>query len=204
MSKMRINFQFQAMVLGACLSLSSIASYADSSQNDAAFAKPRTLLKVDEAGLKGEWIGKAAPDFRLQDQNKKWHSLKDYQGKWMVLYFYPQDNTPGCTEEARQFRDLYPTFQARNTTVLGVSLNDVDSHKAFADKLGLPFPLLADSKHDLASAFKVLRGFGMLSMAKRETFLIDPKGVIVYHYTSVNTQSHAAQVLKDIEALSQK
>ncbi len=203
MSKMRINFQLQSIALGVCLSLSSFIAYADSPQIDNSQLKPRTLLKVDEAGLKGEWVGKVAPDFRLQDQNKKWHTLKEYQGKWLVLYFYPLDDSPGCTEEARQFKDLYPTYQKRNITVLGVSLNDVDSHKSFADKLGLPFPLLADSKHDLARAFKVLRGFGMLSMARRETFLIDPQGVIVYHYASVNTQSHAAQVLKDIEALSQ-
>lgn len=196
--------QLQAAALAVCLGLASFTSSADSTQTDNAPLKQRTLLKVNDAGLKGEWVGKTAPDFRLQDQNKKWHTLKNYQGKWLVLYFYPQDDTPGCTEEARQFRDLYPSYQKHNATVLGVSLNDVDSHKAFADKLGLPFPLLADSKHDLARAFKVLRGFGMLSMAKRETFLIDPKGVIVYHYTSVNTQSHAAQVLKDIDALSKK
>lgn len=201
---MRINFQLKPLVLGICLGSVSIVSLADSSQSDSAFLKPRTLLKVDDAGLKGEWVGKSAPEFRLQDQNKKWHTLKEYQGKWLVLYFYPLDNSPGCTEEARQFRDLYPTYQQRNITVLGVSLNDVDSHKSFADKLGLPFPLLADSKHDLARAFKVLRGLGMLSMARRETFLIDPQGVIVYHYASVDTQSHAAQVLKDIEALSQR
>lgn len=195
---------FQSVALVFCMGLASFTAYADSTQSDSASLKPRTLLKVDEEGLKGEWVGKTAPDFRLQDQNKKWHTLKEYQGKWLVLYFYPLDDSPGCTEEARQFRDLYPTYQKRNITVLGVSLNDVDSHKSFADKLGLPFPLLADSKHDLARAFKVLRGFGMLSMARRETFLIDPQGVIVYHYASVNTQSHAAQVLKDIEALSQR
>lgn len=194
----------QSIVFSFCLGLTSLTVYADSPQVDNALLKSRTLLKVDEAGLKGEWVGKNAPDFRLQDQNKQWHTLKDYQGKWLVLYFYPLDDSPGCSEEARQFRDLYPTYQKRNITVLGVSLNDVDSHKSFADKLGLPFPLLADSQHDLARAFKVLRGFGKLSIARRETFLIDPQGVIVYHYASVNTQSHAAQVLKDIEVLSQR
>lgn len=195
---------FRSAALAFCVGLVSFASYADLTQTEGSVIKPRTLLKVNEAGLKGEWVGKTAPDFRLQDQNKKWHTLKDYRGKWLVIYFYPQDDTPGCTEEARQFRDLYPTYQKRNAMVLGVSLNDVESHKTFADKLGLPFPLLADSKHDLARTFKVLRGFGMLSMTRRETFLIDPQGTIVYHYTSVNTQSHAGQVLKDIEGLSQK
>ena len=203
MNKMRVNVQLRSALLGLCFSLASIAAYADVSQSDSTFTKPRTLLKVDNSGLKGEWIGKAAPDFRLQDQNKTWHTLKDYQGKWLVLYFYPLDDSPGCTEEARQFRDLYPTYQKRNITVLGVSLNNVDSHKSFADKLGLPFPLLADSKRELAKTFKVLGGFGVLPYTKRETFLIDPQGTIVYHYSSVNTQSHAGQVLKDIEALSQ-
>ncbi|GAC1607388.1 MAG: hypothetical protein NVS3B3_10180 [Aquirhabdus sp.] len=203
-SHMLKSHQIQSIAFAFCLGTVSFTSFADTLQTDHSVLNPRTLLKVDEAGMSSEWVGKTAPDFRLQDQNKKWHTLKDYQGKWLVLYFYPLDNSPGCTEEARQFRDLYPTYQQRNITVLGVSLNDVDSHKSFADKLGLPFPLLGDSQHDLARAFKVLRGFGMLSMARRETFLIDPQGVIVYHYASVNTQSHAAQVLKDIEALSQR
>ncbi|MDE2421531.1 MAG: peroxiredoxin [Gammaproteobacteria bacterium] len=165
--------------------------------------KQTPLVKVNEVGLKGEWIGRNAPDFHLQDQNQQWHSLKDYRSKWLVLYFYPLDNSPGCTEEASQFRNLYPTYEKRNIAVLGVSLNNVVSHKSFSDKLGLPFPLLADTDHDLAKAFKVLGGFGILPYAKRETFLIDPQGVIVYHYSSVNTESHAAQVLKDIEVLSQ-
>lgn len=203
MKKMQINSQFKTLVVGICLAIASFAANADSAQTDASVLKPRTLLKVDEAGLKGDWVGKSAPDFRLQDQNKKWHTLKEYQGQWLVLYFYPLDNSPGCTEEARQFKELYPTYQKRNITVLGVSLNNVDSHKSFADKLGLPFPLLADTNHDLAKTFKVLGGFGILPYTKRETFLIDPQGVIVYHYASVNTQSHAAQVLKDIEVLSQ-
>ncbi len=161
-----------------------------------------SLLGNKLESAKGEWVGRPAADFRLQDQNQQWHSLNDYKGKWLVLYFYPMDDTPGCTEEARQFKELYPTYQKRNITVLGVSLNDIASHKSFSDKLGLPFPLLADTQHDLAKSYKVLRGFGMLSMTRRETFLIDPQGTIVYHYSSVNTQSHAAQVLKDIEGLA--
>jgi peroxiredoxin Q/BCP len=196
--------KIQIVTLGILLGFASLLAHADSSLSDNSGVKQGSLLKVNEAGLKGEWVGKSAPDFRLQDQNDQWHTLKDYKGKWLVLYFYPLDNSPGCTEEARQFRDLYPTYEKRNIVVLGVSLNDVASHKSFADKLGLPFPLLADTNHDLAKTFKVLGGFGILPYAKRETFLIDPQGVIVYHYSSVNTESHAAQVLKDIDALSQK
>ncbi len=194
--------RIQIVTLGILLGIATILSHAETSNDNSGF-KQKSLLKVSDAGLKSEWVGKSAPDFRLKDQNDQWHALADYKGKWLVLYFYPLDNSPGCTEEARQFRDLYPTYEKRNIVVLGVSLNDVASHKSFSDKLGLPFPLLADTNHDLAKAFKVLGGFGILPYAKRETFLIDPQSVIVYHYSSVNTESHAAQVLKDIEALSQ-
>ncbi|AXI04543.1 peroxiredoxin [Aquirhabdus parva] len=189
------------LVCGFGLGVLGLAAQAETTSSD---LQPKTLLNSNTDTAKGEWVGTKAPDFRLQDQNQQWHSLKDYQGKWLVLYFYPLDDSPGCTEEARQFRDLYPTYVKQNITVLGVSLNDVSSHKAFADKLGLPFPLLADTQHDLAKSFKVLRGFGPLSYSKRETFLIDPQGVIVYHYASVNTESHAGQVLKDIAKLSSK
>ncbi len=193
--------QITPLLCGLGLCALACSAYAETTSVD---LQPKTLLKSSTNTAKGEWVGTKAPDFRLQDQNQQWHSLKDYQGKWLVLYFYPLDDSPGCTEEARQFRDLYPTYLKQNITVLGVSLNDVNSHKAFADKLGLPFPLLADTQHDLAKSFKVLRGFGALSYTKRETFLIDPQGVIVYHYASVNTESHAGQVLKDIAKLSGK
>ena len=187
-----------------CLTGAMGVVHAESDIVSAGAAKPATLLgsKVDKS--QGEWVGQPAADFRLQDQNQQWHALKDYKGKWLVLYFYPLDDSPGCTEEAREFKALYPTYQQRNIAVLGISLNKVASHKSFADKLGLPFPLLADTEHKLATSYKVLRGFGMLSYTARETFLIDPQGTIVYHYSSVNTQSHAAQVLKDIEGLGAK
>ena len=149
-----------------------------------------------------QWVGKPAPQFRLQDQNRKWHSLEQYKGKWLVVYFYPKDGTPGCTTEAKQFRDLYPQFQKNNTAVLGVSLDDADSHAKFSNDLGLPFPLLADTDHQLASSFNVLRNLGITKIAKRDSFLIDPKGIIVYHYVSINTETHAQQVLDDIKRLS--
>jgi len=165
-----------------------------------ALAETTTTL-VPSSTANGEWVGQPATDFRLQDQEGNWHSLKDYQGKWLVLYFYPLDDSPGCTEEARQFKILYPEFQVYKTEVLGISLNSISSHQSFAHDLGLPFPLLADTEHQMAHDYHVLRGIGFLSYAHRETFLIDPKGTIVYHYKSVDTQSHAEQVLKDIEQL---
>ena len=151
-----------------------------------------------------QWVGKPAPVFKLQDQNAKWHELKQYQGKWVVLYFYPKDNSPGCTQEANQFKSLYPQFIKNNAVVLGVSLDDVKTHQKFSAKLGLPFPILADSNHQLANQFGIVRNLGITKIAKRESFLIDPQGTIVYHYSSVNTQTHAAQVLADIQKLNRK
>ena len=119
-----------------------------------------------------------------------------------MLYFYPKDNSPGCTQEANQFKALYPQFIQNNAMVLGVSLDDVKSHQKFSEKLALPFPILADSNQQLAQQYGIVRNFGIAQIAKRESFLIDPQGTIVYHYNSVNTQSHAAQVLADIEKLT--
>ena len=151
-----------------------------------------------------QWVGQPAPAFRLQDQNGKWHSLNDYKGKWMVLYFYPKDNSPGCTQEANQFKALYPQFLKSNAVVLGVSLDDVKSHQKFSEKLGLNFPILADNNHELASKFGIVRNLGIVKIAKRESFLIDPKGTIVYHYTSVDTQTHANDVFNDLKRFQAK
>ena len=177
------------LYLSVSLSLTQLAS-AESS----IFSKSETSQK--------QWVGKSAPAFKLQDQNSKWHSLSQYKGKWIVLYFYPKDNSPGCTQEANQFKALYPQFLKSNAVVLGVSLDDVKSHQKFSEKLGLPFPILADNNHQLANQFRIVRNLGITKIAKRESFLIDPKGTIVYHYNSVNTQSHAAQVLADIQKFS--
>ncbi|MBK0064910.1 MULTISPECIES: peroxiredoxin [unclassified Acinetobacter] len=151
-----------------------------------------------------QWVGQTAPDFRLQDQNGKWHQLKDFQGKWLVLYFYPKDDSPGCTQEANRFKALAPQFTQSNAVVMGVSLDDVASHKKFSEKLGLPFLILADSDHQLAEKFGIVRNLGLIKIAKRESFLIDPKGMVVYHYSSVDTQTHADEVLKDVKRLQQK
>ena len=150
-----------------------------------------------------QWAGTPAPDFKLQDQQGKWHQLKHYQGKWLVLYFYPKDHSPGCTQEANQFKSLYPQFLKNNARVLGVSLDDVASHQKFSAQLALPFPILADQHHQLADQFGLVRNLGIAKIAKRESFLIDPQGNIVYHYSSVNTQTHAALVLVDIEKYAQ-
>lgn len=167
--------------------------------------QPADLQPVEsvlKAAPQGEWVGKPVPNFRLQDQSKKWHSPAQYKGKWLVIYFYPKDGTAGCTEEAKQFRDLYPEFKKANAAVLGVSMDDVASHQKFSNELGLPFPILADDNGQLTNQFGIIRNFAMIKVAKRESFLIDPKGIIVYHYSSVKSQTHAQQVLDDIKKLS--
>lgn len=145
--------------------------------------------------------GRQAPEFRLQDQNSKWHSLEDYRGQWVVLYFYPKDDTPGCTTEACNFRDDIYRYKAKGVAVLGVSLDDVESHREFAEKYELPFPLLADVEQQVAEQYGVLTTLGSLKFAKRETFLVNPDGVIAKHYSKVNPDEHAKQVLADLETL---
>lgn len=151
----------------------------------------------------GQWVGTSAPATALPDQDNRIRSLKEYKGQWIALYFYPKDDTPGCTREAIQFRERWPHYQKAGIVVVGVSVDSVASHKQFATTHQLPFVLLSDEKHELARAMGVLRGFGPLAYASRETFLIDPDGTIVYHYPSVNTSRHADEVLKDVARLQQ-
>ncbi|MDH4124764.1 MAG: peroxiredoxin [Gammaproteobacteria bacterium] len=149
-------------------------------------------------------IGTPAPEFELPDQAGQLHSLEDYRDRWVVLYFYPKDETPGCTTEACAFRDNIFAYREMNAQILGVSFDDVESHKQFAEHHGLPFPLLADSDGKAADAYGVrTRMFGM-TVAKRETFLIDPAGNIAKHYGSVKPDAHSAEVLADLKALSAK
>lgn len=146
--------------------------------------------------------GDAAPEFELADQNGQLHSLEDYRDQWVVLYFYPKDETPGCTTEACEFRDNIFAYRDLNAQILGVSLDDVESHKAFAENYGLPFPLLADVDGAVSTAYGVkTRMFGM-TVAKRQTFVIGPDGVIAKHYEQVNPSEHSAQVLEDLKALA--
>jgi peroxiredoxin Q/BCP len=146
-------------------------------------------------------VGQPAPDFELADQDSRLHSLEDYRDRWVVLYFYPKDGTPGCTTEACEFRDNIFAYRDLNTHVLGISLDDIESHKAFAEEHGLPFPLLADINGDVAEAYGVkTRMFGF-TLARRQTFIIDPEGRIARHYAKVKPASHSAEVLADLEAL---
>ena len=150
-------------------------------------------------------LGSPAPAFKLQDQNGKWHTLDEYKGKWLTLYFYPKDQTPGCTTEACEFRDNIFAFRDANAVIVGISVDDVESHKKFESKHGLPFTLLADPSKETAKAYGVLKKFmGLTELASRETFLIDPTGRIVKIYRDVNPKEHSGEVLTDIKAMQKK
>ena len=147
-------------------------------------------------------VGQPAPGFKLKDQDGKVHDLADYKGKWVALYFYPKDDTPGCTTQACGFRDNIFAFNKEGAVIVGISVDDVASHKEFAEKHGLPFTLLADSDKAVAKRYGVLKTYmGVMEMARRDTFLIDPDGRIAKHYESVDPDGHSKVVLEDIKAL---
>jgi peroxiredoxin Q/BCP len=145
--------------------------------------------------------GGAAPDFALPDQNGRTHRLGDYAGRWLVLYFYPKDDTPGCTTEACNFRDDIVRIRRLGAEVVGVSVDDVASHADFAAKHKLPFTLLADEGGKVAESYGALRDLMVMKMAKRQTYIIDPQGRIARRYLEVDPQTHAAEVVADLERL---
>ncbi|GMW06970.1 MAG: peroxiredoxin [Gammaproteobacteria bacterium] len=146
-------------------------------------------------------VGEPAPEFRLQDQNGEWHTLAQHRGRWIALYFYPKDQTPGCTKEACAFRDNIFAFDELGAVILGVSLDDVASHEEFATKYSLPFPLLADTGGAVAKRYDVLHSLGPIKLAKRETFLIAPDGTVAKHYRKVDAARHSEEVLADLKEL---
>jgi thioredoxin-dependent peroxiredoxin len=145
--------------------------------------------------------GSNAPDFTLPSQEGSFVSLKDYRGKWIVLYFYPKDQTPGCSREAHNFQVDQPKYAERNAVVLGVSLDSVDSHKKFCAKEGLNFKLLADTNHKVTDSYGSLTNLGLVKFAARHTFLIDPSGKIAKAYTSVDPLKHSGEVLAELDVL---
>ena len=145
--------------------------------------------------------GSNASDFALPSQEGSSVSLKDYRGEWVVLYFYPKDQTPGCSREARNFQVDQPKYVERNAVVLGVSLDSVDSHKKFCAKEGLNFKLLADTDHKVTESYGSLTNLGLVKFAARHTFLIDPNGKIAKVYTSVDPVKHSGEVLAELDML---
>ncbi len=144
--------------------------------------------------------GQAAPAFSSVDQDGKAISLADFKGRAVVLYFYPKDDTPGCTKEACSFRDGYAEIQATGAVILGVSADDAKSHKAFAEKYHLPFQLVADAEHKIIDAYGVK--MPVLNMAKRTTFIIDKAGVIHKVFEGVSPATHEPEVMAALKSLS--
>lgn len=145
--------------------------------------------------------GTVAPDFTLPSQESSSVSLKDYRGNWVVLYFYPKDQTPGCTREAHNFQADQSKYAERHAVVLGVSVDSVDSHKKFCAKEGLNFKLLADRDGSVSNAYGSLTDFGVVKFAARHTFLIDPSGKFAKVYTSVDPAHHSEEVLAELDQL---
>jgi peroxiredoxin Q/BCP len=150
-------------------------------------------------------IGDNAPAFTLPDQNGDMHSLSDYAGAWLLIYFYPKDDTAGCTKEACMIRDDFPNFEKLDLAVVGVSADSVKSHKKFAEKYHLPFTLLSDEEKEMINAYGV---WGKKKFMGREydgifrsSFLIDPSGVIKKIYEKVKPGEHAEEVLRDMALL---
>ncbi len=166
----------------------------------ALFSAP--IAAEEPAAPAGPADGAPAPEFHLQDQKGDWHTLAQEHGKWVVLYFYPKDFTPGCTKEVCTFRDDVIALRKAGAEVLGVSLDDVKSHAEFAEKYHVPFPLLSDAKQETAKAYGVLTSKMGMTYAKRETFLIDPQGKIAKHYRDVDPEKNSKQVLADLGSLS--
>ncbi len=148
--------------------------------------------------------GSSAPDFSLPSQQGDSVSLKDYRGHWIVLYFYPKDQTPGCTREAHNFQIDESKYAERNAVVLGVSVDSVDSHRKFCAKEGLNFKLLADSDGKVSHAYGSLKNLGVVRFAARHTFLIDPTGKLAKTYTSVDPARHSAEVLAALDKLQKQ
>jgi peroxiredoxin Q/BCP len=147
-------------------------------------------------------VGDKAHNFSLPDQSGKIHSLSDYKGKWLILYFYPKDDTPGCTKEACGFRDLTRKYSNKGVKILGISKDSVSSHKKFAEKYLLDFPILSDESKEVIKAYGawgIKKFMGKeFEGTQRKTFVINPEGEITKVYENVNPLAHAKQVLQDI------
>jgi peroxiredoxin Q/BCP len=162
-----------SVVLASLIAVTSLASFAGSTPS----------------------VGSMAPEFTLTSQEGAPVSLKDYRGKWVVLYFYPKDFTSGCTIEAHNFQRDLAQYEQKKVAILGVSVDSADSHKQFCTKEGLNFKLLADTDFKVSTAYDSLMNFGAAKVAARHTFIINPDGKVVKVYTEVNPNQHSAEVL---------
>jgi len=155
------------------------------------------------AGDKAPAVGTSAPDFTLNSQEGKPVSLSSFRGKWVVLYFYPKDFTSGCTVEAHNFQRDLAQYEKRNAVIVGVSMQDEDSHQKFCTKEGLSFKLLADTKQEVSSLYDSVMNMGVAKLSARHTFLIDPQGVVRKVYLEVHPDKHSEELLAALDELQQ-
>lgn len=153
------------------------------------------------ADSKAPAVGTPAPDFTLNSQEAKPVSLHEFKGKWVVLYFYPKDFTSGCTVEAHNFQRDLAQYEQKHAVIVGVSVQDEDSHQKFCTKEGLNFKLLADTKQEVSTVYDSVMNLGVAKLSARHTFLIDPDGVVRKVYLDVKPQQHSEEVLAALTEL---
>jgi len=151
------------------------------------------------AGDKAPAVGAPAPDFTLNSQEGKPVSLRDFKGKWVVLYFYPKDMTSGCTIEAHNFQRDLSKYDAKNAVILGVSMQDEKSHQEFCAKESLTFKLLADTNKEVSEKYDSVMNFGVAKLSARHTYLIDSSGIVRKVWTDVDVKKHSDEVLAALE-----
>ena len=166
----------------------------------ALFAAVGFMFRLSSATGEPPAAGQPAPNFTLPSQDNSTVGLDQFRGKWVVLYFYPKDNTPGCSLEAHNFQTDLPKYESLNAVVLGVSLDSEDSHRSFCTKQGLTFKLLSDKDRRVSAQYGSLTNMLVLKMAARNTFLIDPGGKIAKVWLGVSPSSHSGEVLKELES----
>ena len=155
------------------------------------------------AGDKAPAVGTSAPDFTLNSQEGKAVSLSSFRGKWVILFFYPKDFTSGCTMEAHNFQRDLTLYEKKNAVIVGVSMQDEDSHRKFCTKEGLSFKLLADTKHDVSSLYDSVMNLAVAKLSARHTFLIDPQGMVRRVYLEVHPDKHSEELLAALDELQQ-
>jgi peroxiredoxin Q/BCP len=160
------------------------------------------VIRAMRTGERAPLAGTSAPDFTANSQEGKPVSLRDFRGKWVVLYFYPKDFTSGCTREAHNFQRDLAQYEQKNAVILGISVQDEETHQKFCAKEGLSFKLLADTKYEVSSSYGSLVNLGVAKLSARHTFLIDPEGIVRKAYLDVNAEKHSAEVLSDLAGIS--
>jgi thioredoxin-dependent peroxiredoxin len=158
-------------------------------------------IRVLHADSKAPAVGSTAPDFTLNSQESKAVSLHDFKGRWVVLYFYPKDFTSGCTVEAHNFQRDLAQYEQKHAVIVGVSVQDEDSHQKFCTKEGLSFKLLADTKQEVSTLYDSVMNLGVAKLSARHTFLIDPDGIVRKVYLDVKPQQHSDEVLAALAEL---